>query len=138
MYRGYPRAPQVQEGDPRRGRPLRIIDPPPTCFYLQGSADHVIPVSKAASGGPVIFRVNGLDPAGGLVVDSHCRPGLGSAWTTLHLIHEKEAAELLGIPDNITQTALLPVAYFTGSDFKPAKRLPARDSTHWNTWGQRR
>ena len=24
--------------------------------------------------------------------------GLGSAWTTLHLAHEKEVAELLGIP----------------------------------------
>jgi len=61
--------------------------------------------------------------------------GLGSAWTTLHLAHEKEAAELLGIPDTVTQAALLPVAYFTGDDFKPAKRLPARTHTHWNQWG---
>lgn len=60
--------------------------------------------------------------------------GLGSTWTTLHLAYEQEAAELLGIPDNITQTALLPVAYFTGDDFKPAKRLPARENTYWNQW----
>ena len=32
----------------------------------------------------------------------------GSAWTTLHLMYEKEAAQLLGIPDHITQAALLP------------------------------
>ena len=35
--------------------------------------------------------------------------GLGSAWTTLHLPYEREVAQLLGIPDNVTQVALLPV-----------------------------
>ena len=50
---------------------------------------------------------------------------------------ESEAAALLGIPADVTQTALLPVAYFTGADFKPAKRLPARERTHWETWGRR-
>ncbi len=64
--------------------------------------------------------------------------GIGSAWTTLHLFFESDAAKILGIPDTITQTALLPVAYFTGSDFKPAKRLPAKQHMHWNTWGNRR
>ena len=37
--------------------------------------------------------------------------GLGSCLTSLHLAHEKEAAELLGIPDDVLQVALLPVAY---------------------------
>jgi len=63
--------------------------------------------------------------------------GVGSAWTTLHLMYEQEAAKVLGVPDNVTQTALLPVAYYTGAEFKPAKRLPARQLTHWNTWGKR-
>lgn len=61
--------------------------------------------------------------------------GLGTAWTTLHLRYEKEIAELLGIPDDVTQTALLPVAYFKGEDFKPAKRTPAKEVTSWNGWG---
>jgi nitroreductase len=61
--------------------------------------------------------------------------GLGSAWTTIHLMFEKEAAAILGIPEDVTQAALLPVAYFTGTDFKPAKRLPARQRTYWNAWG---
>ncbi len=60
--------------------------------------------------------------------------GLGAAWTTLHLQYEKEVAAIVGIPDNVTQAALLPVAYFTGTDFKPAKRLPAKERTHWNSW----
>jgi len=64
--------------------------------------------------------------------------GLGSAWTTLHLISEKEAAKLLGIPDDVTQTALLPVAYFTGKDFKPANRVDPRSVTHWDAWGSHR
>src|SRR3954453_11090464 len=50
--------------------------------------------------------------------------GLGSAWTTLHLAKEAEAAELLGIPDGISQVALVPVAYTTGGDLKPAARPP--------------
>ncbi|MDX2167819.1 MAG: nitroreductase family protein [Deltaproteobacteria bacterium] len=60
--------------------------------------------------------------------------GLGSAWTTLHLMFESEAAALLDIPDTITQAGLFPVAYYTGDDFKPAKRLPAAGRTHWDRW----
>ncbi len=62
--------------------------------------------------------------------------GLGSAWTTTHLRHEREVAALLGIPPTMTQAALLPVAYYTGAEFRPAWRVPARDRTYWNEWGQ--
>ncbi|HUC37824.1 MAG TPA: nitroreductase family protein [Acidimicrobiales bacterium] len=64
--------------------------------------------------------------------------GLGSAWTTLHLFKEKEAAELLGIPADVTQVALVPVAYTTGGDFKPARRRPAEEVTYWDAWGATR
>jgi len=60
--------------------------------------------------------------------------GLGTALTTLHLIHEKEAAAVLGLPDDVLQVALLPVAYTVGTDFNRAKRPPVADITHWNTW----
>jgi nitroreductase len=63
--------------------------------------------------------------------------GLGSAWTTLHLPFEREAEELLGIPDTVTQVALIPVAYYVGDDFKPAKRRPVEEITYRNTWRQR-
>ena len=62
--------------------------------------------------------------------------GLGSVWTTLHLAKEREVAELLGIPDNVTQVALFPVAYTIGTDFKPANRPPVEEITSWNTWGE--
>jgi nitroreductase len=64
--------------------------------------------------------------------------GLGTAWTTLHLVNEGEVAKLLGIPDAVTQVALFPVAYFTGQDFRRAERIPAGKLTYWNTWGARR
>ena len=63
--------------------------------------------------------------------------GLGSVWTTLHLAKEREVAELLGMPDTVTQAALFPVAYTVGTDFKPASRPPPETVTSWNTWGQR-
>jgi nitroreductase len=64
--------------------------------------------------------------------------GLGSVLTTLHLPRANDAAELLGIPDGVLQAGLVPVAYYTGEDFKPAKRHPIESVTSWNRWGSRR
>jgi nitroreductase len=62
--------------------------------------------------------------------------GLGTAWTTLHLFYEKEAADLLGLPhDTVMQTALVPVAYTLGTDFKRAPRSRGLDQVlHLNAW----
>jgi nitroreductase len=61
--------------------------------------------------------------------------GLGSAWTTVHLHREREAAEVLGIPhDRYTQAGLFPVAYTVGTDFRPGPRRPLADVLHWNHW----
>ena len=61
--------------------------------------------------------------------------GLGTSWTSLHLMHEQEAAELLGIPyDTVSQVALIPVAYTNGTDFKPAKREPVDTVLHIDGW----
>ena len=61
--------------------------------------------------------------------------GLGSTWTTLHLGRAHEVAELLGIPDGVTQVVLLPVAYTHGTDFTPATRRPASAITWFDRWG---
>jgi nitroreductase len=61
--------------------------------------------------------------------------GLGSVWTTFHLMHEREAAELLGIPyDQVMQVALIPVAYTVGTEFKPGRRKPLDTMVHWDRW----
>jgi nitroreductase len=61
--------------------------------------------------------------------------GLGTTFTSFHLSFEKEAAEILGIPfEKVTQTALIPVAYTKGGDFRPAARAPLATMVHWEAW----
>lgn len=61
--------------------------------------------------------------------------GIGTAWTTLHVMFEREIAELLGIPyEHYTQVALIPIAYTRGTDFKPAYRPPVATVMHVDTW----
>jgi nitroreductase len=61
--------------------------------------------------------------------------GLGTCWTTFHLFAEREAAQLLGIPyDQVAQTALIPVAYTQGTEFRPAPREPLDAMVHWDRW----
>ncbi len=61
--------------------------------------------------------------------------GLGSVITTVHLYRQEEAAKLLGVPDGYVQACLLPVAYYTGNDFKPAARRPIEEVTFLDRWG---
>ncbi|GAA2426434.1 nitroreductase family protein [Actinomadura vinacea] len=60
--------------------------------------------------------------------------GLGTAWTTLHLAYEREVAEVLNLPENVRQGALLPTAYYTGETFKPAPRVPLDEVLHLEQW----
>jgi nitroreductase len=62
--------------------------------------------------------------------------GLGSTIVCYHLDgREREVADLLGIPEDVTQIALLPVAYTTATCFRPAERPPIRDITYYDRWG---
>ena len=61
--------------------------------------------------------------------------GLGSAWTTLHLGAADRVADLLDLPEGVTQIVLLPVAWTIGDDFRPAPRRPAREITWFDRWG---
>jgi nitroreductase len=61
--------------------------------------------------------------------------GLGAAWTSVHLRHERRAADLLGIPyDTYTQGGLFPIAYTKGTTFQPASRRPLSEVIHWDSW----
>ena len=61
--------------------------------------------------------------------------GLGSLITTLHLKYETEIAELLGVPEDVTQVCLLPVAYTVGTDFEPAVRRGVHEVVYHDHWG---
>jgi len=61
--------------------------------------------------------------------------GLGTVWTSLHLFHEREAAELLGIPyEEVMQAALIPVAHTIGTSFRPGSRNPIETFVSWERW----
>ncbi len=97
---------------------------------LEGRVDNTPGVSSAGFWGSLLPAVWSFQ----LALRSR---GLGSSWTTLHLggDGEKQAADLLGIPfDRYSQGGLFPIGYTKGTDFRPAKRLPADQLTHWNGW----
>lgn len=135
---GYP--PPIPDDDPRAAVMPRVME---SAMYLgehlhevpamvipcvQGRVEEVpMVLAQASTYGSI------LPAAWSFVLAARAR-GLGSVWTTVHLFHENEVAERLGIPDDWTQTVLLPVAYYTGDDFRPAARLPAAEMTHWEQW----
>jgi nitroreductase len=135
--------PRYASDDPRGQQMPRVID---SARYL---ADHlhevpvfVIPciqgrVEKARVVEQASVYGSILPAAWSFMLALRAR-GLGTAWTTLHLVHEAQVAKLLDIPDAVTQAALFPVAYFTGQSFRRAERIPAAKRTHWNTWGVER
>jgi nitroreductase len=96
---------------------------------IRGSAAGADPLNAVAAG-----LYGSIVPAAWSFVLALRARGLGSAWTTMHLYREREVAELLGIPEDVTQVALLPVAYYTGNGFSPAARPPAETVTHWDGW----
>jgi len=63
--------------------------------------------------------------------------GLGTVWTTMFLNEADAVAELLGLPDDVTQICLFPVAHTIGTDFKAtSRRYPARDITYFDRYGR--
>jgi nitroreductase len=100
---------------------------------------HVIPCIEGRRDGTSAFgqagRWGSIMPATWSFMLAARSRGLGTVWTTYHLAHEQEAAELLGIPyDEVMQAALIPVAYTIGTEFKPAVRAPLETMVHWDRW----
>jgi nitroreductase len=61
--------------------------------------------------------------------------GYGTCVTTLHLHHEDEVRQLLGIPPTYVQGALLPVGRLrSGHTFSPAVRRPLDEVVAVDTW----
>jgi nitroreductase len=100
---------------------------------------HVIPCvegrTDGAPAGAQASRWASIIPAAWSFMLAARARGLGTVWTTFHLRHEREAAEILGLPyDKVMQAALIPVAYTIGTDFKPAARSPLDTMVHWDQW----
>jgi len=98
---------------------------------VEGRLEDKGPMVRAASYGTI------LPAAWSFMLALRAR-GLVSAWTTLHIRYAREIAALLGIPETVTQAALIPVAHSTGGEFHAARRVPARERTYWDGWGRTR
>ena len=59
--------------------------------------------------------------------------GLGTTLTTVHRFREPDVRAVLGIPDEVTTWAMIPVGYPLGR-WGEAKRRPAREVTYWDAW----
>jgi nitroreductase len=97
---------------------------------------HVIPCLKVArlgSGNQAGTWASVLPAAWSYMLAARAR-GLGTVWTTLHLNHEQEVADILGLPGDVWQAALIPTAYTVGTDFKPAARQPLDEVLHVDRW----
>jgi nitroreductase len=95
---------------------------------IEGRAENLSAIEQASLWGSII-------PATWSFMLAARSRGLGTVLTGIHLIYEREAAEILGIPyERITQAALIPVAYTIGTDFKPAKRKPLAEVVHRDRW----
>jgi nitroreductase len=81
----------------------------------------------------VAFYGSVLPAAWSLMVALRAR-GFGSTWTTLLSAREKEVARLLHVPEDVTQTVMLPVAWARGARLRRASRLPARQLIAINRW----
>ena len=90
------------------------------------SANHALNVS---------FYASVLPAAWSLMLALRAR-GIGATWTTVLLVHAEETAKLLGIPEDVTQTVLLPIAYTRDAVLRPAARRGPGEVTYWNRWGQ--
>jgi nitroreductase len=85
----------------------------------------------------VAFFGSVLPAAWSLMVALRAR-GLGATWTTLLAQRSAEVARVLEIPEDVTQTVLLPVGHTKDAVLRPAARRPAREVTYWNRWGDPR
>lgn len=132
----------VYQGDDptRRAQQERVMD---SARYLADNMHRVpamlIPcVPGRFDGMPAIVPTSTLGsiiPAAWSFMLAARNRGLGTAWTTLHLMFEQQAAELLDIPyDAATQVALITIGHSIGTDFKPARREPLDDVLAWDRW----
>ena len=102
--------------------PVHVIP----CIW--GRVDQILTVAQAGLWGSI------MPAAWSFMLAARSR-GLGTSLTSFHLFFEQEAAQVLGIPyEQVTQAALIPVAYTLGTDFKPGPRKPLESVLHWDRW----
>jgi nitroreductase len=117
-----PSAPPGQEAVMKSEVPVLVIP------CIEGRYENAPPLWQAIAWGSI------LPATWSFMLAARAR-GLGTAWTTLHLAHERDAAAVLGIPyEQVTQAALIPVAHTVGTEFRPGPRRPQAEHVHWGSY----
>jgi nitroreductase len=122
------------------GQMARIVDAVTyLATHLHEVPVHVIPcVEGRTEGAPAPMqaaRWGSIFPAAWSFCLAARSRGLGTVITSFHLMFEREAAEILGIPyDEVMQAALIPVAHPTGTDSRPGRRAPPETMVHRDAW----
>lgn len=142
IYRNLPfAAGNIVTGDPARdATQQRVMS---SAEYLAENLHrapvHVVPcVEGRVDGQPLMISASvmgSIIPAAWSFCLAARTRGLGTSWTSLHLMFEGEAAAVLGIPyESVSQVALIPVAHTVGTDFKPAPRTALGSVLHVDRW----
>ena len=126
IYAKNPRSAQYEEGDLRAEQRDKITE---SATYLTENFHRapllLVPCIMGRLDNASVFQGasawGSLLPAVWSFMMALRERGMGSAWTTIHLIGEgeKQAAEVLGIPyDQVSQAGLFPIAYTVGTDLR--------------------
>jgi nitroreductase len=79
------------------------------------------------------FVWSAVYPAGQNLIVAARALGLGTVFTTFHMVAEPVVRETLGIPDDVQIGLMIPVGYPERS-FRPVTRKPVQEVLHWDRW----
>lgn len=97
------------------------------CTVAEGPSEEIA--------GQVAYYGSILPAAWSLMLALRARD-LGATWTTLLSSRQREVADVLGMPESVVNTVMLPVGYTKDAKLRRAERLPASQVTYWDTWGR--
>ena len=60
--------------------------------------------------------------------------GLGTTWTGGTIMADQEMRAILGLPGKGYHAMPIPAAYYTGTTFRCASRVPLDDVLHFDRW----
>ena len=79
------------------------------------------------------FTWSALYPAAQNLIVAARSLGLGTVFTTMHMVAEATVREVLGIPEEIRIAAMIPLGWPDG-EFGPVNRRPVAEVIHRNGW----
>lgn len=60
--------------------------------------------------------------------------GPGNHVDRVTIMADDEMRAILGLPDNVYHATTIPTAYYTGTTFRRARRVPLDDVLHFDRW----